>query len=73
MTDAGDTLTFNGATALAARIREYWAKRGHPNVETFVTQASGGKGRDTTFCVRSNLGPNGLPRRLPAEAEGAST
>lgn len=66
-----DTLTFDGATALAARIRSYWAERGYPDVETYVVK-EGSKGRDILYCVRSNLGPNGLPKQLMAEAGGVS-
>jgi hypothetical protein len=56
-----DSLTFTGATALADRIRKYWAARGYPNVKTFVTKISIGEQGSTFYCVRSNIGPKGFP------------
>lgn len=52
-----DTLTFEGASALAAKIRRYWIERGYivetrlERVRITRDEAWGG----VLWCVRSNL------------------
>ena len=51
--DSLDSLTSSGAHELAERIRDYWVKRGYPNVKTFVVPVLVGRG--DIYCVRSNI------------------
>ncbi len=52
-----DWLVYSNALVLAARIRDYWAKRGK-KVETWIER----QGDTDAFGVRSSL-VNGLPPR----------
>lgn len=63
--DHNDTLTYRGANELAARIRDYWTRRGYSEIQTFVLQVNA-KDYSTIYCVRSNIGPLGFPERLPS-------
>jgi hypothetical protein len=59
----GYLMTQEGASRLAARLREYWSKRGFfVDVRIEQTTTSGG---GLLFCVRSNL-VSGLPHGAAA-------
>jgi hypothetical protein len=55
-----DTLTYDGATAIARRVEGYWAERGC-KVACTVVPVKSATGKSTLFAVRSNL-LFGLPR-----------
>jgi hypothetical protein len=59
-----DTLTMQGANALAQKIRAYWAAKGKTVKTTIVVQRSpksGGDMKGELHCVRSDM-VNGMPR-----------
>ena len=57
-----DHVSFDGATALADRIREYWAERGY-EVRTYVDSLAYRHGvDDIIYTVRTDM-IGGLPQR----------
>lgn len=52
--DSHDSCTFDGATRLAAKVREYWSRRGKA-VEVWVDRIDNVSDGQLLYCVRSNL------------------
>jgi hypothetical protein len=62
-----DHLTLPGATALAKRIRDYWAKQGKKVKTEVVEQKNpkpGGEMKANFYAVRSDM-IGGMPRTNP--------
>ena len=58
---ADDTLSYSGASRLAAHICTYWRSRGYPLIEAVVTAEAKDKDGCILYCVRSNISPRGYP------------
>ena len=56
-----------GAERIASRIREYWIGRGYLGIvaEPVVLVDRLGRNRRLIWGVRTNIGPDGFPPRLP--------
>jgi hypothetical protein len=57
-----------GAEQLASRIREYWIGRGYLGIvaePVVLVDRFGSRNRHWIWGVRTNIGPDGFPPRLP--------
>lgn len=57
-----------GAEQLAVRIREYWISRGYFGIvaePVVLVDRFGSRNRHWIWGVRTNIGPDGFPPRLP--------
>jgi hypothetical protein len=64
----GDMINERGAERLASRIREHWIGRGYLGIvaePVVLVDRFGTRSRRLIWSVRTNIGPDGFPPRLP--------
>ena len=66
--EGGAMINERGAEQLASRIREYWIGRGYLGIlaePVVVVDRFRSRNRHWIWSVRTNIGPDGFPPRLP--------
>ena len=64
----GSMISERGAEQLASRIRAYWIGRGYLGIvaePVAVVDRFGSRNRHWIWGVRTNIGPDGFPPRIP--------
>jgi hypothetical protein len=64
----GNMISEHGAQRLASRIRDYWVGCGYLGIvaePVVLVHAVGSRNRRLIWSVRTNIGPDGFPPRLP--------
>ena len=67
-----DGFSAYGAGRLRSKIHDYWIRRGFLGIKVWMEKVSGESqglnNRTSVYIIRSNIGPDGYPPRLPGMA-----